>query len=301
MYRKHGPVHRGRRILGAIRRHPANAGTTWAALRRAGRWQAHKRVVRTPVDHRTSRGYVIRCYPDSQSASNIFYFTEWFDFHEMAFLVRYLRPGDSVLDVGANIGTYALLAASMVRRRGRVDAFEPHPVSFARLVENVRLNAWQETVVCHRAAAGAHNGDVDLLSDMDVSSRVVRSRDLAGRHYERVSCRPLDQVLLERDYAFAKIDVEGSEHEVLRGATAGLSRGNPPVMQLEILPGALHMAGTAPEQLIDQLAAHGYSLYAFEGQHRGLEPLAGVPRGNVLAIWQPRVGRVRGRLDAARA
>lgn len=299
MYRKHGSLHRGRRIIRAIRRHPANAGSTWAAVWRAGRWQAHKRIVRTPVDHRTPRDYVIRCYPDSQSVSNIFYFTDWFDFHEMGFLLRYLRAADCVLDVGANIGTYALFTASIVQRQGRVDAFEPNPESFARLVENVRLNGWQEIVRCHRTAAGAYHGAVDLLSDMDVSNRVVCSRNLAGRHYERVSCRPLDQLLLQHHYAFAKIDVEGFEHEVLRGATAGLSRGNPPVIQLEILPGALHKAGTAPERVIEQLAVHGYSLYGFDAQRRDLQPLAAPPRGNVLAVWQSGVDRVRERLDVA--
>jgi predicted methyltransferase len=77
------------------------------------------------------------CYPRSNSASNVIYFTPYYDYDEMHFLQRYLRPGDVVIDAGANIGTYTLLAATCVGPTGQVIAFEPAPVAFARLRENV--------------------------------------------------------------------------------------------------------------------------------------------------------------------
>ena len=67
----------------------------------------------------------LRCYPDSPSASAMIYCHDSPDFHEMNFIRRYLRAGDTFLDIGANIGVYSLLAASRVGPSGRVVAFEP--------------------------------------------------------------------------------------------------------------------------------------------------------------------------------
>lgn len=286
-YRKHGPLHLGRRTYRAIRDHPANAGRVWPALLRAARWQLRKRLRRSPLDYMTSRGYTIRCYSDSNSASHLFYFGEWFDFHEMHFVYRYLNQGDRMIDAGANIGTYALLAASIVGPDGHVDAFEPHHTAFARLVENVELNGYEEIVACHRSAVGAADGDVDFLSDMDVSNRVVHERHLLDRRYDRVPCTTLDSLLSSDNYAFAKIDVEGLELDVLRGAQQGLRRGDPPVIQLELLPGVLRKAGSSVEQVVELLSDTGYDLCQFDA-HRGiLTRLSAPPHGNAFAIWRP--------------
>ena len=298
-YRKHGPLHLGRRTYRAIRGHPANAGHVWTALLRAVRWQLRKRVRRSPLDYVASRGYTIRCHSDSNSASHLFYFGEWFDFHEMHFVSRYLDGGDCVIDAGANIGTYALLAASIVGPDGHVDAFEPHHIAFARLAENVELNGYEGIVACHRSAVGAADGDVDLLSDMDVANRVVQERHLVDRRYDRVPCTTLDSLLGSDDYAFAKIDVEGLELDVLRGAEQGLRRGNPPVVQLELLPGVLRKAGSSVEQVAELLGDVEYELCQFDARRGILTRLPVPPHGNALAIWRPAFDHVERRVRGA--
>src|ERR1700730_3314616 len=63
-----------------------------------------------------------------------------FEPHESAQVKQYLKEGMTLVDVGANVGYYTLLAASLVGRRGRVLAFEPSPYAFERLVETIRRN-----------------------------------------------------------------------------------------------------------------------------------------------------------------
>lgn len=135
------------------------------------------------------------------------------------FLERYLRPGDTLVDVGANIGVHALLAAERVGPTGRVLAIEAHPGTFTALEDNIRLNVRQNvTAVC--AAAGPESGRVRLSDRPDDDWNHVG----AGGTIE-IEQRPLDE--LGRDcprVTLLKIDIEGYELPCLRGATALLAR-----------------------------------------------------------------------------
>lgn len=135
------------------------------------------------------------------------------------FLREYLRPGDTVVDVGASIGSLTLTAAAVVGPHGHVIAIEPHPRVFEYLRENVELNR-AEGVTCHRVAAGAEAGSV-LLTDMlgDDRNRITPRGEIA------VEQRPLDELLADvGPISLLKIDTEGYELLVLRGATRTLAR-----------------------------------------------------------------------------
>ena len=112
-----------------------------------------KRLTGRSRDIRVFGDLRLRCYPDSCGAGIMIYTNGWYDYDDMHFVHRYLRPGDAVIDVGANIGVYTLLAASVVGDQGKVVAFEPGRQSFARLQENVQLNGLHQ-VETRRAAVG---------------------------------------------------------------------------------------------------------------------------------------------------
>lgn len=130
-----------------------------------------------------------------------------------------VRPGDVFVDVGAHIGLHTITGSRASGPSGRVISLEPHPVTSRWLRENVQLNDL-ENVTVHAAAAGVANGRA-AFSDRPLEDRnalehdgsllveVVRLDDLLG---------DVDRVRL------LKIDVEGSELDVLAGATAVLQR-----------------------------------------------------------------------------
>ena len=134
---------------------------------------------------------------------------------------RMIRPGDTVIDVGANVGFYTLLFARLVGSTGTVHAFEP--VMADALELNLELNGYRQVTV-HRAAAGAENGFVRLSNPRPRASSGNWRRSDGANGFE-VPQVTLDQYVNER-VAFVKIDVEGMEADVLAGL-AGSIRSSP--------------------------------------------------------------------------
>lgn len=138
------------------------------------------------------------------------------------FLIAHVRPGDTVYDVGANVGYFTLIAAQLVGPQGRVVAFEPLPQNAAALRRNVELNGLDHVVVAE-AAVSARNGTAVLsVGDSDQEATLLGGRT-AGT--VTVATTTLDAAL-ERWGAPAvlKVDIEGAEHEALPAATAVLAR-----------------------------------------------------------------------------
>jgi FkbM family methyltransferase len=113
---------------------------------------------------RLQPGLKIRLYGDSELCRLIY--CRHFEATERAFLNHFLRPGDVFVDVGANIGLFTLIAACSVGPAGRVIAFEPTSVTYARLVDNVRLKGFSN-VRCVNSALSDRSGYLDLTQSTD--------------------------------------------------------------------------------------------------------------------------------------
>ena len=161
-----------------------------------------------------------------------------------------------MLDVGANIGVYSLLAVSQVGPAGWVLAFEPGPEAHRRLTENIRINQL-DNVKVHACAQGDHIGVVDFLNQCDATNRMQTVAD-AGKSVIGVPLmRPDDMV--EIDCTLGKMDIEGVELIALRGVERLLKEANPPVWLLE-LNGSLHAFGFTELTFSDWLTLQGYGL-----------------------------------------
>jgi FkbM family methyltransferase len=156
-------------------------------------------------------------------------------------ILRHLRPGGCFYDVGAHIGFNSLLAARLVGKGGRVVAFEPDPSNAAVLHENLSRNDLTEVEVIP-AAVWSHLGIVTFQRSAaehpEMSSRrgrvVVSTDEAAGSSLIEVEAVTLDA--FARDHpapTMIKIDVEGAEAEVLRGAQKLISHARP-VWLLEV-------------------------------------------------------------------
>ena len=135
---------------------------------------------------------------------------------ELALIKRHLVGGGVFVDIGSNIGYYALNVALM--NAGKVIAIEPNPPVLARLRDNIALNDLQSKIIVHDVAIGAAKGIAQLtLSDNDFgSSSIVNQR--VGKTHIDVEVVPLVEILKINDIAVAnviKIDIEGMEDRAL--------------------------------------------------------------------------------------
>jgi FkbM family methyltransferase len=158
----------------------------------------------------------------------------------------------TVVDVGANIGFITVRAARAARR---VIAIEPHPVRFRYLKRNVALNGLTN-VLCINCAVGRAEGEIGLYDvDPTLGPRPLDVSTTPGRgKCYHVPLRTLDSLVQEAD--LVKIDVEGYEAEVLRGATDLLASG--PRLVIEALGGPATVAGLLDDYSLEELDTHTY-------------------------------------------
>jgi FkbM family methyltransferase len=164
------------------------------------------------------------------------------------------RNGDVVVEVGANIGTHTQAFAQLVGPRGRVHAFEPQRIVFQTLCANMALNSI-ENVECHHAAVGAEDGFVqvpDIRYDVPTNFGGLDVRQFkSGRKVRLVR---LDSFLDLPRLGFLKVDVEGMELEVIRGARELIGR-HKPVLYVE------NNKGVHSQSLIELLWSLDYRLF----------------------------------------
>ncbi len=297
--RKHSAATYARRILGAVAHHPANKGNVMRALGRAIGWQVFKRTIGTPVVVEigpAKAGFLM--FPDSSSCGNVAYFGWRFDYWESEFLSRYLRPGDGVMDGGANVGFFSVLAASMIGSTGTLVAFEPLPANAERIRANLSLNGFRQGTVIG-AGLGRMAGAVRFIADMDVSNRIACPGDAAERTIE-IEVVTLDRSLDEREWAFWKLDVEGAELDALLGAEHLLASRPPAVIQLELIEHLLRRQKGNIGALVGLLESAGYRGYRYVPESNRLAPVKmDLVKGNVLAIHCGALTMVERRLRAA--
>ena len=203
------------------------------------------------------------------------------------FLEAYLRPGDLVIDAGANIGSLALLAARIVGPGGHVTAFEPHPRIFGFLLGNIKLNGfgWIEA---RQMALGREAGEARMTDSLyDDQNRISADGSVL------VPSARLDAVIDGTEpIALLKVDVEGLEWDVLRGAEGLLGR----VEGIYFEVSERHFAhyGYTVAELLGWLAVRGFELRRWsEGTGNGTENwLALRPAGKArLASFGPGPGQ----------
>lgn len=166
----------------------------------------------------------------------------------LAVLQLFLRPGDAFVDVGANFGWHSVHAARIVGPEGKVFAFEPVPEIADVLERNCRRNGFSNVEI-RRIALGAREAEVKLAlnSENPGGGRVADFGTLPVHMFA------LDHVIADARPALIKIDVEGHELEVLRGASRTLE--TEPVVVLE------YNRGPNRSRIYRYLSDRGYSLY----------------------------------------
>jgi FkbM family methyltransferase len=196
-------------------------------------------------------------------------FREWVNWDKRVYL-SFVRPGDIVLDVGANVGAHTVFLSHLVGKRGRVLAFEPLPANIAALKETVHRRARHTNITTVSAAVGnpaLREERVALNVPGDDGTQASLAAQTAGSWERKPPVSEVSVSLISLDQCedveslphidLVKIDVEGGELDVLRGATQTLSR-HMPLIYCEAYDKWQASFGYAPADLISFARSLGY-------------------------------------------
>lgn len=256
------------RTLKAVRNHPLNRSNRAAAMMRTLRWQVGSRLLRgSAVMPFTKRTRLLVKRGMTGATGNIY--CGLHDFEDMSFLLHLLRPEDTFVDVGANVGTYTVLASGEAGARSI--AIEPVPETFEHLLDNVFVNRINDRVVVHNCGASSERGVVRFTAHDDTTNHVIDS-DEAGSAFVEVNVRTLDDLLCGESPKLIKIDVEGFESHVIRGANGVLADTTLCAVVME-LNGSGQRYGFDDESIHSTMTNRGFRPFIYDPVARELTEL----------------------------
>ena len=256
------------KTISEICENPANKGHRARATVDYFRWNFGHRTLETE--------YLLPLVNDArmivsnrQNYATLVYTCRLWDFPEQAFLLHMLRPTDVFADIGANVGGYTILASAVVGAKSI--SFEPVPVTFDELRRNIRLNNIDNLVEAHCCALGEVSGHGMMTSDRGGLNHMVVDGTTTGSSLQVVTDR-LDDVLGGRACRAMKMDAEGFEMKILRGAPATLSSPELSALVVE-LNGSGERYGVSNADLHEAVTAYDFRAYRYDAVRRRLEPL----------------------------
>ena len=219
----------------------------------------------------TVTGQRFNCHPPDLVQLYVWLFGIW-EPDLTALIQSELRPGDTFVDVGANIGVFSLLASKQVGSNGGVVAIEASPVVFKALVESMELNGQPPNVRLVNVGASDSQRLMTIYAgpeDNTGLTTTVASRGFAQE--ATIEARPLGEILTEdetRRARLVKIDVEGGEPEVIAGMSdfATHCRGDAEVL-IELSPHWWPKGSPPPSVVLDPLRRAGFHTYEIENNY----------------------------------
>lgn len=172
-----------------------------------------------------------------------------------AFYRRFLREGDTVVDVGANIGLCTLLSARIVGTNGHVYSYEPHPRTYNQLCKNIKLNSLTQVTAYNLGASNEE--EKTLFTDEYVTD--INHVDTNGK--VEVRLLPIDSILPKEltEVTLLKVDVEGYELFALKGAEHTLKRTR--IVYFESCSSSFARYGYNSKDIFMYMETQGFSLY----------------------------------------
>jgi len=157
------------------------------------------------------------------------YYTGDYEYALKMHFKKHISEGMTVIDVGANIGFHTLYFASLVGPKGKVIAFEPIPDNFESLIQNIKLNRFDQIVPIPNALSNK-NEELNIHITENLENPGSHNLFEIGEKNASVVCRKGDDILAElktEAVSFIKIDVEGYEYPVLQGLEKTIKRDKP--------------------------------------------------------------------------
>lgn len=259
----------------AICRHPLARLNKMAALRRVFKWQFASRIIKLPVVYPfVNKSRLIIAKGMSGVTANIY--LGLVDFEEMGFTLHFLRPEDYFVDVGANVGTFTVLSSAVAQ--ARTMSIEPIRSACEALRDNVRLNGVLDKVVILNIGLASKPGVLPFSFSRGVTNRVVREED-NEKYIQFIEVKRLDDLVTAEIPNLVKIDVEGFESEVIKGAQSVLKNSGCKAITVE-LKGHGRIYGFDENKASGYLASLGYFPYAYDPFMRMLTRINSIRKGS---------------------
>lgn len=270
---------------------------------RAEQWSS----LRSPVAMQWFADLLVMIWPGNE-LSRVLFLTGNFDPNELTWISQTLTEGMTVIDVGAHMGIYSMIASKLVGETGAVVAVEPSSREFQRLTFHVTLNDLRN-VRCLQEAAS----DAPRKATLKVASERNSGRNTFGEFFdpsveqatgEPVRMRTIDAIVAAQGLQrvdFIKVDVEGHELKVLAGASETLTRFRPRVL-IEVFEETLRAQGASVDDVLISLEQRGYALHEFSDTTGYLVPLSraiGNERRSLVALPMRRAQSSRPRQPRA--
>jgi FkbM family methyltransferase len=264
-------------------------------MRRFAGWQIQSRTFRRPVVYPFVENSKLIIQGGMTGATGNIY-TGLHEFEEMMFLLHLLRPGDIFTDVGANIGSYTILASAVAGAKSI--SFEPVPATFLHLKHNVAINDLESFVELKNAGVGKEKGRMSFTSGFDTMNHVITDLSDSTLGTIQVDIVTLDEILENKIPTLIKIDTEGFEMAVLQGAKSTLKHSNLMGMIVE-LNGSCQRYGVNEKDIHEFIVGQGFTPISYNPFERtySLQPSFN-PNGNTIYIKNERDVGIR--LETAR-
>jgi FkbM family methyltransferase len=209
-----------------------------------------------------------KMYVDTRDTGVAPYLLEWgyYEKSETELVRSIVKEGMIVVDVGANIGYYTLLAAQLVGKTGKVFAFEPDPYNHSLLSKNTKINGYSNVVTVQKAVY-SNSKNVEL--HLDKRNLGGHSLSTANVHEDKsvtVPATSLDDFFEKAHLkiSLVKIDVQGLETTVIEGMDRIVRENRDLQIILEFWPWGLQNAGSSALTLLNKLGEYGFMLYEIE-------------------------------------
>jgi FkbM family methyltransferase len=188
---------------------------------------------------------------------------------ELDFVRRTIGPGQTVLDIGANIGLFTVTMASLIGPTGKVYAFEPLDDLAALLARSVAENNFGDRVLLERAAVSDKPGSGHIISALKTTNAggayLNEGQVPLGHEASEVKLITLDTYPVRRPVHFIKIDVEGAELLAFRGAKELLQKDRPVILS-ELHPAQLlKVSGCTAAEFVAELESYNYKCHELRG------------------------------------
>lgn len=275
-------------VLRFIVAHPLNKGQRIRAVSRFVRWQIASRLMSCPMAVPFVDDIRILLERGMTGATGNYY-CGLHEAEDMAFVLHFLRPGDQFYDIGANIGSYSLLAAAA--GVDQIMAFDPSTESSVRYARNMRLNGLNGSATLHCVALGESIGEVSFTKGSDTTNHVVAD-DEHALETEPVPLRRFDEFFVCGRRSFIKMDVEGFESRVLAGAAEALR--DPELAGLLVESNGSEQRYSPDQSIIELLEQNGFKSFSYDPGTRTLScGSSGKNTGNLLFLRDESLARER--------
>lgn len=254
-------------------RHPYNQKHPFDAFFRVSKWCVMKKIFKHNYTA-NFQGYKVNMWLDSSQSRFLAYFC-YLDWEEFNFIENYLKAGDHVFDVGANIGLYTLLMVKCVGPTGRVTSLEPDEKCYKRLLANIEANELTNVII-EKLALSNSSGKLNFSGGQDVLNHIDFQPQLkqTGHIVDAVTLDQYCNAKNIKHIALLKIDIEGAEYYAFQGAKNMLREGLIDVILFEVNH-TMKRYQLKSSQLYDLLAKHGYYLSEYKVNENKLTKLEG--------------------------